>query len=124
MASARTQKTTVTFQREPRLAKPDTAPRISKVTGLCYECCQPGHHWHDCPERKPPGETPGKVRASQRVTSLAVSAAHSHEKLEDRCQILRQEWVDAELCSFLRAVKGRPTLTKLQGLFVLCITAW
>ena len=45
MASARTQKTTVTFQKEPRLAKPDTAPRKSKVPGLCYECRQPGHHW-------------------------------------------------------------------------------
>ena len=115
MASARTKKTTVTFQKEPRLAKPDTAPRKSKVPGLCCECRQPGHHWHDCPERKPPGKTPGKVRASQRATSSAVSAAHSHEKSEDRCQRLRQEWVDAELLLLSQGYEGKANVDKVAG---------
>ena len=123
MASAKTQKTTVIFQREPRLAKPDTAPRKSKVPGLCYECRQPGHHWHERPEHKPPSETPGKVRASQQVTSSAVSAAHSHETLEDRCQRLRQEWVDAEFLLLSQGYEGKANIDKAAGLLVLCITA-
>ena len=120
MASARTQKTTVTFQRETRLAKPDTAPRKSKVPGLCYECHQPGHHWRECPESKPPSETLGKVRASQRATSLAVSVAHLHETLEDRCQRLRQEWVDAEFLLLSQGYEGKANVDKAAGPLYYC----
>ena len=81
MASARTQKTSVTFQRENRLAKQDTVPKKSKVSGLCYECHGPGHHWCDCPERKSPSEAPGRNRAGQQATSSVVSATPSHEML-------------------------------------------
>ena len=115
-----TQKTSVTFQRENRLAKQDTVPKKSKVSGLCYECRGPGHHWRDCPERKPPSEAPGRNRAGQRATSSAVS---SHETLEDRCQRLRQEWVNAEFLLLSQGYEGKANIDKVAGAIGVCITA-
>ena len=69
----------------------------------------------DCPEHKPPSETPGKVRASQRATSSAVSAAHSHETLEDRCQRLRQEWFGAEFLLLSQRYEGKVNVDKVAG---------
>ena len=63
--------------------------------GLCHECQSPHHKWRDCPQRKPPSETPSQNNRNQRPTN-AVSQAAPSEELEDRCQRLIQEWVDAE----------------------------
>ena len=67
----------------------------------------------DCPEHKPPSETSGKVRVSQRATSSAVLAAHSHETLEDRCQRLKQEWVDAEFLLLSQHYEGKANVDKV-----------
>ena len=67
----------------------------------------------DCPEHKPPSETPRKVRASQRATSSAVLVAHSHETLEDRCQRLKQEWVGAEFLLLSQCYEGKASVDKV-----------
>ena len=115
MASARTQKTSVTFQRENTLAKQNTVRKKSKVSGLCYECFGPGHHWRDCPERKPPSKAPGSNRTGQQATSSAVSATPSHETLEDCCQRLRQEWVNAEFLLLSQDCERKANIGKVAG---------
>jgi len=115
LSSIRSQRTPVTFQKESKVTKPEHTAKKSKVPGLCYECRGPGHHWRECPERKQPTETPGRSRTSQRATSSAVTSATSRETLEDRCQRLRQEWVDAEFALLSQGYEGKSIVDQVAG---------
>ena len=57
----------------------------------------------------------GKNRASQRATSSAVSATESHETFEDRCQRLRQEWIDAKFLLLFQGYEGKVNNDKVAG---------
>jgi len=78
--------------RRNSVTKPDHTVKKNEVPSLCYECRGPGHHWCDCPQCKPPTETPGWSRTSQKATSSAVTSATLSETLEHLRKLQVVEW--------------------------------
>ena len=54
---------------------------VSKKTNLnprglkCHRCGSSRHLWRDCPQRRPPDETPGRVSTSSVVTQEESEAS-------------------------------------------------
>ncbi len=85
----------------------------------CFQCGSNNHKARECPQRKPPSETPGKVRTTS--THLASNSAISTSKpqgietLEDRCQRLQQEWAEAKFTRLCQVYEAGAEVDQVTG---------
>ena len=95
---------------DPKVKQPKaTHPRQRGGPPKCYECGSTSHKWRECSLRKPT-ETPGKVPTA---SSLAITT-HS-ESIDERCQRLQQEWVDAEFARMTSAYETTASVDQIAG---------
>ena len=100
---------------DPQPADPKSAPpkalnlRQKGGPPKCFECGSAAHKWRDCPLRKPT-ETPGKPAAA----SSSAITTHS-ESIDEKCQRLQQEWVDAEFAHMANAYDTKATVDQIVG---------
>ena len=92
-----------------------TKPPIQRslsTRGKCFECQSTAHKWRDCPLWKVT-ETPGQVRGAN--NAAITTSQSSTESLDEKCQRLQQEWVNAEFARMSCSYKAHITVDQIAG---------
>ena len=83
----------------------------------CRECGSTRHKQRDCPQRRPPSETPGK-EATRSGSSSAVKAARvtdGEESLDDQCRRLANQLAEAEYQRMSKSYSSSAAVDAVTG---------